>query len=111
MKGMGPMHEFVAQYWLQWIFGIVTAVLAGAYSNLAKRLKTQKKENKMIKDGLLALLHDRLYQCCSQYLSEGSVDMDALKNLEYLYTNYHELGGNGTGTELYNRVKSLPIRQ
>ena len=26
-----------------------------------------------------------------------------------LYKSYHALGGNGTGTELYNRAKSLPL--
>lgn len=26
------------------------------------------------------------------------------------YRRYHALGGNGTGTELYNRAKALPIR-
>ena len=27
----------------------------------------------------------------------------------YLYKTYHTMGGNGTGTELYNRAKALPI--
>lgn len=42
--------------------------------------------------------------------SEGGIDTSGLKNLEYLYKSYHALGGNGTGTELYNRAKALPIR-
>ena len=33
-----------------------------------------------------------------------------MRNLEYLYRSYHALGGNGTGTELYNRAKGLPIK-
>ena len=37
------------------------------------------------------------------------IDMAGLKNLEYLYRSYHALGGNGTGTELFNRAKALPI--
>lgn len=43
-------------------------------------------------------------------LRKGSIDTDAMRNLEYLYRSYHALGGNGTGTELYNRAKALPIR-
>ena len=34
---------------------------------------------------------------------------DGLRNLTYLYKTYHTMGGNGTGTELYNRAKALPI--
>lgn len=41
---------------------------------------------------------------------QGGIDTAGLKNLEYLYKSYHALGGNGTGTELYNRAKALPIR-
>ena len=33
----------------------------------------------------------------------------AQENIEYLYKSYHALGGNGTGTELYTRAKSLPL--
>lgn len=38
------------------------------------------------------------------------IGTDAMRNLEYLYRSYHALGGNGTGTELYNRAKALPIK-
>ena len=67
-------------------------------------------EYKTIKDGLLAIMHDRLYQVCTYYIQQGWIDASGLKNLEYLYQSYHALGGNGTGTELYNRAKALPIR-
>ena len=39
------------------------------------------------------------------------LDVESMKNVEYLYDSYHDLGGNGTGTELYNRVNSLPIKE
>ena len=29
--------------------------------------------------------------------------------LAILHRSYHALGGNGTGTELFNRAKALPI--
>ena len=55
------------------------------------------------------ILHDRIYQACQHYIQQGYIDMAGLKNLEYLYRSYHALGGNGTGTELFNRAKALPI--
>ena len=58
-----------------------------------------------------ALLHDRLYQACRHYIQQGTVDVEALKNIEYLYNAYHALGGNGTGTELYQRVQKLPLEE
>lgn len=75
------------------------------------RLDSLEANMKLNQTALTAIMHDRLYQNCRHYLGEGCVDVDGLKNLECLYASYHELGGNGTGTELYNRVKGLPIEK
>ena len=92
------------------MFGVfaagLTAVLSTGYHRLAK--KVEEQEN--VKDGILAILHDRLYQLCQYYLAQGAITPNALKNVEYLYRSYHSLGGNGTGTELYTRVTQLPLK-
>lgn len=93
------MWQFVLQYWAEWAFGLLGAAI------IAVAVKY-----KALLDGVLAILHDRIYQSCHQYLKLGYIDTSGLKNLEYLYKSYHALGGNGTGTELYNRAKALPIK-
>lgn len=98
--------DWIIRYWVQWLFGLIGAALLAGYRRLVK----QEKERKAIKDGLLAILHDRLYAECSRYIAQGSIDTDGLRNMDYLYRSYHALGGNGTGTELYNRAKALPIK-
>lgn len=103
------MWSFVTQYWLEWIFGVAAAALGVGLRKLTKKFKAQQAEAKNIKKGLLAMLHDRLYQACRYYLNRGTVDVDGLDNLRGLYEVYHDLGGNGTGTELYKRVKTLPF--
>ena len=74
------MLEFIVKYWAQWLFGIVAAGLTAAYRNLSKKIKAQKEENKAIKNGLLAILHDRLYQACTHYIEKGYIDLPGLKN-------------------------------
>ena len=103
------MWQFVLQHIGELLFTGITGVLAAAYRRLSKRIKEQEDERKAVKTGLLAILHDRLYQACLHYISQGWIDDDGMKNLEYLYKSYHALGGNGTGTELYNRAKALPL--
>ena len=78
---------------------------AAGYRKLARKVE----EHEQVKDGILAILHDRLYQLCQYYLGQGAITPNALKNVEYLYRSYHSLGGNGTGTELYTRVTKLPL--
>ena len=94
------MWQWIAQYWAEWAFGLLgTAVIAVVI------------KYKALLDGVLAILHDRLYCECKRYLAQGHIDTDGLHNLEYIYKSYHALGGNGTGTELYNRAKGLPIKE
>lgn len=101
------MLEFIVKYWLEFFFSGVLALLGAGYRKLNSKLKEQEK----MKEGILAILHDRLYQACRFYIQRGHVDIESMKNIEYLYESYHDLGGNGTGTELYNRVKALPIKE
>lgn len=114
------MLDFIKQYWLQALFTAVVSALTFAVKNLYKKIKTDREEEKkkreaeskeqeIIKQGVLAILHDRLYQGCQFFLKRGSISVPDLDNLEYLYNSYHALGGNGTGTELYTRCKALPI--
>lgn len=107
---MEQIVKITLEYWATWIFGLISAGLLTAYRRLAKRVKEDEAERKAIKAGLLAILHDRIYQACQRYLEQGWIDTSGLRNIECLYRNYHALGGNGTGTELYTRAKSLPIK-
>jgi hypothetical protein len=106
---MEQLLKTALDYWATWLFGLISAGLVAGYRRLANRVKADDAERKAIKEGLLAILHDRLYQACQHYIDQGRIDTTGLKNIEYLYSSYHKLGGNGTGTELYNRAKSLPI--
>lgn len=116
------MKEFITQQWVQILMGLAWGIIALPYRHLYKKLKHEKEEEKrkrdeeaaeqaLIKEGLLAMLHDRLYQSCRFYLRQGTIDVEGMKNIEYLYRSYHDLGGNGTGTELHTRVKALPINE
>ena len=99
---MQQILSYISAHWTEWAIGL----LGLGWGYLVKKVT----EYKTIKDGLLAIMHDRLYQSCTYYIKQGHIDIGGLKNLEYLYKSYHALGGNGTGTELYNRAKALPIR-
>lgn len=99
---MEQVFAYIAAHWMEgaiWLLGI-------GWGYLIKKVT----EYRTIKDGLLAIMHDRLYQSCTYYIQQDGIDTSGLKNLEYLYKSYHALGGNGTGTELYTRAKALPIR-
>lgn len=99
---------------IQFILAIATAILAsnGLWGFITYKVKRKDGKQDAVTQGLLAVLHDRLYQACKDYLSDAYVPtVDEFDNLKYLYNAYHALGGNGTGTELYERCCKLPIRE
>lgn len=97
------MTEFIVRYWLEVIFGLIIAGLAYAY----RRLSCRVKQNEAIKEGIKALLWDRLYCIYHESVKDEFISIDGMRNAENIYKQYHVLGGNGTGTEMYERICKL----
>lgn len=102
---------YIQAHWVAWLFAAISSALVAGYKILSARIKMYRKEQAALKEGVLALLHDRLYQGCRYHIHNGAIADDEMKNMEYLYNGYHALGGNGTGTELYERIKKLPLKE
>lgn len=98
------MAEFIIHYWVEELFAVIIAIIGW----LVKQVKAKKNEYEVLREGIVALLHDRLYSACSFFIARGYCTLEDRNNLEYLYRPYKELGGNGTGTALYKKCLELP---
>ena len=82
------------------------------FHNIYKAVKGNKDQTenrfKRLEYANVAILHDKIYKQCSEFLEQGWISIDDLENLEYLWRGYRELGGNGTGETLYKKVLDLP---
>ena len=105
---MEAIIHYVTAHWVSWLFGLTSVLLSGAYQKLSKQLKSERTRTNAINEGVLALLHDRLYQACTFYLKRKYCTLEDRDNLEYMFKPYKALGGNGTGEDLYNRCLALP---
>lgn len=101
------MIEFITHYWLEVIFSGVLAGFGVAFRVLSKRVKEQDA----IKQGIVALLRDRIIQAYNHYMDKGYCPIYAQDNLHMLYEQYHSLGGNGTVTNLVGELKKLPTEK
>lgn len=90
---------------------VVSLIIAAALGWAGKAFYATIQEQKALKKAVKALLHDRLYQSCRYYIQQGYVDSEGLTNVGLAHEAYHELKGNGTGTNLYERIKALPLRE
>lgn len=101
------MTEWVLKYWVQALFGLILTGIITGYKKLTRNMACKFKEQDAIKLGVQALLRDRIVQCYSHYQEKGYCPIYAMDNIEALYTQYHALGGNGTVTELVERLKDM----
>lgn len=72
--------DWILKYWVQELFALIIAVL----TLCVKKLKGKKTEYDVLREGILALLHDRLYTACSFFIARGWASLDDRENLEYL---------------------------
>lgn len=102
------MPEWIEKYWIEWIFGILCAVLAGLYKNLFARLKRQKEEQDALKNGIRALLQRQISEDGNLYCRQKFCSIEQKNTFLCMYASYHALGGNGAMTSLRDRVMALP---
>ena len=88
----------------------IPSLIVSVFLFVVNFLKYKTKEFDQIKKGMVAILHNLVYTQGMVYIHNGNISMSEMKDYEYLYDAYNALGGNGTGTEIYNRVKNLPIQ-
>lgn len=100
--------DFIVKYWIEALFGGLVFAVSSLSALLYKKWKRDTEEQEILKQGVLAILEDRLYQKCQYHISVKFIGVNDRENLESLYMSYNALGGNGTGTDLYNECRSLP---
>ena len=102
------MWEFILKYWLEVIFAAVVGLLSIGYQRLGSKVKHSREDQNAVKNGILALLRDRIIQAYNHYMEKGYIPIYGIENVEAMYTEYHNLGGNGTVTGLVEELRRLP---
>ncbi len=91
---------------------VVSVVGSGGLWSFVQWYLTTKHTKETASDrALKALLHDRLYQKCTDILDRGEVTVDEYDNLKYLYEPYRALGGNGTCEKLMHEVDNMRMHR
>lgn len=108
------MVTFVVEYWLEVLFTAFGAVMIAWIKRVNGKLKHKQLEQDALRNGMIALLHSKLTEICGNYLKLGYIPVeeseDVLNEVKLLYEAYHGIGGNGTGTMIYEKFTALPIK-
>lgn len=113
------MPEWVEKYWIEWIFGLVVAVLGACYKRLANRFKREReeriekakkdeKEMQALKDGMRSLLKRQLIEDCEAAIRQGFCEPALKESIQDMGSCYETLGGNGVIPPMLKQVSNLP---
>jgi hypothetical protein len=107
------LAEIFREYHVEMWVSLLTLIICSSWTFTTKKAWNKIKEmvdrDKHSKIGTMSLLHDRLYQAIKFYMRIGATTFEDYENLNYMYTEYEALGGNGAGKKLWNEYEKLPI--
>lgn len=91
---------------------IVSAIVAAVRmtgKKVAEKTEAERASDEAVRMGVRALLWRELKTIHEQSTKQGGLTVSDRKHLESVYQAYHGLGGNGTGTRLFNDAMSQPV--
>ena len=96
---------------------VVPALLGCALGRASEELKALKREKaaedeseKAIMEGVRSLLRCELIRTHRTHVQRGEpIDLSTREFVQKTYESYRALGGNGTGTLLYQEILDIPI--
>lgn len=88
-----------------------TVALPIVLSYIIWLLKQRKKSEDANSRGTMLLLRVQLIEYHDRYTALGHIPSYAYENFEEMYKAYHDLGGNGMVTHMYEEVRELEIRK
>jgi len=91
------------------LLSAVVGYLLAAARGLAKR---GSEHGEAMEQGMRALLRQQLIDYHDRYVTSGTPCPVSIKEqATSVYTAYHNLGGNGTGTQLYTEIMAQHIKE
>lgn len=100
------------EYVFQVVIGVAVAILSSVVLKMQLRYDVEQKQRQLdfenIKDGVREILNYNMTHIYEKYESLGYCPTQTKITMSRLYKPYHNLGGNGAGTAMYNKIESLP---
>lgn len=93
---------------LQAIITILVGYVGVKLKMHEKSKEREKLEQEAIRNGIRAVLRDRIVQAYNHFSRQGKIKIEELGNISNMYVAYHNLGGNGVVTSIYNKVLKIP---
>ena len=109
------MWDFILKYWLEFVFGLIVAILSAAYARLEKRFKAEKAKNLAIENGLKGILRIQILDTYDKCVENGkTISVSRKDAIGSVYRSYvalcesHE-DVDDTIKQLYEEIVHMAI--
>lgn len=109
------MVDFIVKYWMQVLFGLITAFLSAAYAHLSKKFKAERAKNQAIENGLKGILRIQILDTYDKCVANGSkISVSRKDAIGSVYRSYvalcesHE-DVDDTIKQLYEEIVHMPL--
>lgn len=89
---------------------IIPVVLGFVIGLISTKLKKNKMKDIAIEQGVQALLRNEIIRRYREFESKGEISILDKENLEEMFTQYKNLGGNGTVKKMMDDLLNLKTK-
>lgn len=107
---MEMILDIVVRWFVPFALGGIIAFLKSKLDEALKQNKQKEDRATIIENAVQSLLRDRLIDKYRHYKSVGEMTILDKENIDHLYNEYLNLGGNGTVKELFDDLKDVDIK-
>lgn len=104
------MLEFIMHYWLDVVFGLIISGVVYTVKTVQKKIKRTINDQESVKMGLQAILRQDIINIYQKVIDRGFIYIYELESVEAMYTQYHNLGGNGVITKIMEKIRNLEMK-
>ena len=101
------MNEMLIDLMENLVFPMLIPVLTGVCGWLLNGHRKEEERDRAVEAGLRTLLRAELLDVHAKCAPQGHAPLAVMEEVERIYQAYHSLGGNGTGTKIYEEIKVL----
>lgn len=99
--------ELIVTEIIKWL---IAFVLGAVVPTAIKIIKKDKKKDKSIENAVQALLRNELIRRYREYKTKKEMTILDRENIEHMFEEYKNLGGNGTVKELMDELLEVPTK-
>lgn len=89
---------------------LLPTILGGVVGFISTKLKKNKKKDLAIEQGVQALLRNEIIRRYREFELKGEISILDKENLEEMFEQYKNLGGNGTVKKMMDDLLNLKIK-